>query len=127
MKKYKLKGLILSLAAISAGVLVSCDNDLLETVPNDRLSVDVFWRTETDAKLAVNGLYTDLDSTNIVTWDALTDIAHTNQNFDVQAYVELGVYDGTSSKIYGEWKRAYRGIRATSYLPLPISPKQLPA
>lgn len=115
MRKYKLKSLILSLAALSAGALVSCDSDLLETVPNDRLSVDVFWRTETDAKLAVNGLYTDLDSTNIVTWDALTDIAHTNQNFDVQAYIELGVYDGTSSKIYGEWKRAYRGIRATSY------------
>ncbi|WP_229253903.1 RagB/SusD family nutrient uptake outer membrane protein [Dyadobacter sp. NIV53] len=109
-----LKYITLSLA-ISSGLLISCDNDLLETVPNDRLNVDMFWKTEQDAKLAVNGLYTDLDSTNIITWDALTDIAHTNQNFDVQAYVELGTYDGTSSKIYGEWKRAYRGIRATSY------------
>lgn len=114
MKTNKLKYIILSLA-VSTIALVSCDNDLLETVPNDRLSVDVFWRTETDAKLAVNGLYTDLDSTNIISWDALTDIAHTNQNFDVQAYIELGTYDGTSSKVLGEWKRAYRGIRATSY------------
>ncbi len=114
MKTNKLKYIILSLA-VSTISLVSCDNDLLETVPNDRLSVDVFWRTETDAKLAVNGLYTDLDSTNIISWDALTDIAHTNQNFDVQAYIELGTYDGTSSKVLGEWRRAYRGIRATSY------------
>ncbi|MBE9466575.1 RagB/SusD family nutrient uptake outer membrane protein [Dyadobacter subterraneus] len=114
MKTNKLKYIILSLA-VSTIALVSCDNDLLETVPNDRLSVDVFWRTETDAKLAVNGLYTDLDSTNIISWDALTDIAHTNQNFDVQAYIELGTYDGTSSKVLGEWRRAYRGIRATSY------------
>ncbi len=114
MKTNQLKYIILSLA-LSSVTLVSCDKDLLETVPNDRLSVDVFWKTELDAKLAVNALYTDLDSTNIITWDALTDIAHTNQNFDVQAYVELGTYDGTSSKIYGEWRRAYRGIRATSY------------
>jgi hypothetical protein len=114
MKTNPLKYIILSLI-LSTGALVSCDNDLLETVPNDRLNVDMFWKTEQDAKLAVNGLYTDLDSTNIITWDALTDIAHTNQNFDVQAYVELGTYDGTSSKIYGEWKRAYRGIRAASY------------
>lgn len=114
MRTNKLKYIILSLA-VSTIAMVSCDNDLLETVPNDRLSVDVFWRTETDAKLAVNGLYTDLDSTNIISWDALTDIAHTNQNFDVQAYIELGTYDGTSSKVLGEWRRAYRGIRATSY------------
>ena len=114
MKINPIKYSILSLV-LSAGILVSCDNDLLETVPNDRLNVDMFWKTEQDAKLAVNGLYTDLDSTNIITWDALTDIAHTNQNFDVQAYVELGTYDGTSSKIYGEWRRAYRGIRAASY------------
>ena len=114
MKINPIKYSILSLV-LSTGILVSCDNDLLETVPNDRLNVDMFWKTEQDAKLAVNGLYTDLDSTNIITWDALTDIAHTNQNFDVQAYVELGTYDGTSSKIYGEWRRAYRGIRAASY------------
>lgn len=113
MKKYIVKNVLLSLLA--AGALVSCDNDLLETVPNDRLSVDVFWKTETDAKLAVNGLYTDLDSTNVISWDALTDIAHTNQNFDVQSYIEVGNYDGTSSKVYNEWARAYRGIRATTY------------
>lgn len=114
MKSITLKHIIASIA-VSSGLLISCDNNLLETFPNDRLSVDVFWTTETDAKLAVNALYTDLDSTNIISWDALTEIAHTNQNFDVQAYVELGTYDGTSSKIYNEWKRAYRGIRATSY------------
>ncbi|MCE7064992.1 RagB/SusD family nutrient uptake outer membrane protein [Dyadobacter sp. CY326] len=114
MKIHSIKYMILSLG-IASIALVSCDNDLLDTVPNDRLSVDGFWKTEQDAKLAVNSLYTDLDSTNVISWDALTDIAHTNQNFDVQAYVELGTYDGTSSKIYNEWKRAYRGIRATSY------------
>jgi hypothetical protein len=96
--------------------LTSCDRELLDTVPNDRLSESVFWRTENDARLAVNSLYTDLDSTNIFSWDALTDIAHVNQPFDVQAYVELGQYDATSSKVLSEWTKAFRGVRACNYL-----------
>lgn len=102
--------------ALSIGLtLTSCDRELLDTVPNDRLAENLFWKTENDARLAANSLYTDLDSTNIITWDAMTDIAHTNQPFDVQAYVELGQYDATSSKIYGEWAKAYKGIRACNY------------
>lgn len=116
MKKHTFKYISLSLiTAFSSLALLSCDSSLLETVPNDRLSVDVFWKTENDAKIAVNALYTDLDGTNIVTWDGVTDIAHTNQNFNVNAYVELGTYDATSSAIYNEWVAAYRGIRATNY------------
>ena len=112
----KITSLLLSLSlTVLALTITSCDTDLLETVPNDRLSVDVFWKTENDAKLAINSLYTDLDGTNIISWDALTDIAHTNQNFNVQAYVELGTYDATSSKIYDEWSAAYKGIRAANY------------
>ena len=104
------------LLAVTVGVgLTACDRDLLETVPNDRLSEDLFWKTENDAKLAVNSLYTDLDSTNIFGFDALTDIAHTNQPFDVQSYIEVGQYDATSSKILGEWTKAYKGIRACNY------------
>jgi hypothetical protein len=116
MKLHTFKNISFALIlAVSGFTLLSCDRDLLETIPNDRLSVDVFWKTENDAKLAVNSLYTDLDGTNIVTWDALTDIAHTNQNFNVNAYVELGTYDATSSAIYSEWAAAYRGVRAANY------------
>ncbi|OZI05842.1 RagB/SusD family nutrient uptake outer membrane protein [Siphonobacter sp. BAB-5385] len=95
--------------------LPACDRDLLETLPNDRLSESLFWHTENDARLAVNALYADLDGVNVLSWDALTDIAHTNQNFDIQAYIELGSYDATSSRIYTEWTNAYKGIRAASY------------
>jgi hypothetical protein len=113
MKKYNLRHLVFAL--IAAVGMVACDSDLLETIPNDRLSENAFWKTENDAKLAVNALYNDLDGTNILSWDALTDIAHTNQNFEVQAYIELGAYDATSSKVYTEWTNAYKGIRAASY------------
>lgn len=103
------------LLALSGLMFTACDRELLDTVPNDRLSESLFWKTENDARLATNSLYTDLDSTNIFSWDAMTDIAHTNQPFDVQAYVELGQYDATSAKVFGEWAKAYKGIRACNY------------
>lgn len=96
------------------GILMSCDPSLLETIPNDRLSEDVFWKTEDDALLAVNSLYNDLDGLAVFTWDAVTDIAHTNQNFNVQAYIESGTYDTNNSKILSEWNNAYTGIRAAN-------------
>src|SRR5690606_20585778 len=114
MKKLNIYFTGLSLL-FGAFTLSSCDGNLLETVPNDRLSESVFWKTESDVKLAVNALYTDLDDVTIISWDALTDIAHTNQSFNVQAYIELGTFDATNSKIYNEWQKAYTGVRATNY------------
>jgi hypothetical protein len=100
---------------IGSVLLSSCKKDLLDTFPNDRLSTNVFWKTENDAKLAVNALYTDLDGTVIITRDALSDIAHTNQPFNAQAYIELGAYDIATAKVYDEWTAAYRGIQAVNY------------
>lgn len=100
---------------VGSVLLSSCKKDLLDTFPNDRLSTNVFWKTENDAKLAVNALYTDLDGTVIITRDALSDIAHTNQPFNAQAYIELGAYDIATAKVYDEWTAAYRGIQAVNY------------
>jgi len=93
----------------------SCQKNLLDSLPNDRVSENIFWKTENDALLAANALYTDLDGTNIFTWDALTDIAHTNQFFNAQTNIELGTYDISSAKVYEEWTAGYKGIQATNY------------
>ncbi|MBE7171586.1 MAG: RagB/SusD family nutrient uptake outer membrane protein [Williamsia sp.] len=102
------------LLLIAAGMLSSCSKDLLDTVPNDRLSENVFWKTQSDAEVAVNSLYRDLDGQNILAWDAFTDIAHVNQPFAVDAFIELGTYDATSSRVLSEWSNAYTGITATN-------------
>ncbi|WP_184549227.1 RagB/SusD family nutrient uptake outer membrane protein [Mucilaginibacter sp. FT3.2] len=102
-------------ALLLVGAFSSCRKNLLDSLPNDRVSSNIFWKTENDALLADNALYTDLDGTSIFTWDALTDIAHTNQNFDTQAFIELGTYDIANAKIYNEWSAAYKGIQATNY------------
>ena len=94
--------------------LASCRKNLLEKVPNDRLSSEIFWKTENDARLAANALYTDLDGQNVLSWDALTDIAHTNQLVNTQTFIELGTYDASNEKVFAEWASAYRGIRAAN-------------
>lgn len=96
-------------------VLSSCKKDLLDTTPNDRLSENIFWKTKTDAELAINSLYRDLDGTNIFSFDAFTDIAHVNQPFNTDAYIELGTYDASSSRILAEWTNAFTGIAAANY------------
>ncbi|MET1057950.1 MAG: RagB/SusD family nutrient uptake outer membrane protein [Pedobacter sp.] len=103
------------LGLLTAMGFSACRKELLDPQPSDRVSENIFWNTENDALLATNALYTDLDSVNVFTWDALTEIAHTNQNFDTQAFIELGTYDISNAKIYNEWSGAYKGIRATNY------------
>lgn len=96
-------------------LMAGCDKDLLTTVPTDRLSENIFWKSQADAELAVNALYNDLDGAEIFYLDALTDIAHVNQPFAVDAYIEQGTYDASSSRLYNAWSNAYKGIGAVNY------------
>jgi len=98
-------------ALLTIGLLTSCEKDLLDTIPNDRISSDIFWKTEKDATLASNGLYPSLDGVNIFAIDGVTDIAHVNQVFQVESNIEKGIHDALNSRPQAEWTSAYRGIR----------------
>ena len=45
-----IKTITLTLVILAAGTY--CRKKLLDKVPNDRLSSEIFWKTENDAKLA---------------------------------------------------------------------------
>ena len=96
---------------VGLGVLSGCEQNLLDTVPNDRISSDIFWKTERDAILASNGLYPALDGVNIFAIEGVTDISHVNQGFQVEAKIEKGIHDALNSRPQAEWTAAYRGIR----------------
>ncbi len=115
MIRYTYKYFPAILALLSMLALSSCQKDLLDTEPNDRLSENIFWKTSTDAQLAVNSLYRDLDGTNILSFDAFTDLAIVNQPFATEAFIYLGTYDASSSKILTEWSNAFTGIAACNY------------
>jgi starch-binding outer membrane protein, SusD/RagB family len=88
-----------------------CDPDLLETVPNDRISSEIFWQTEQDAELAANAVYTTLDGLNIVGYDGITDLVLTNRGFDANVVIQRGQMSADTDRFLNEWNSAYTGIR----------------
>ncbi len=117
-----LKNIICILAA--AALLPACERDILQTVPTDRLSTEVFWKTERDATLAANGVYTYLDQANTAasgntinnyfSWDGISDIGHTNNATATEGLIERNQYDATHNRVSAEWISNYAGIRAAN-------------
>ena len=95
---------ILLVALSLSGVISSCKKDILETVPNDRVSSAIYWRTESDAIYGVNSVYSALDAVNLFVLDGVSDIGHTNTTFTVEFNIENGTYDASHSRIQTEWQ-----------------------
>jgi hypothetical protein len=53
MKKYS-KFICIALLLVTS---LSCNKGLLDVTPPDRLSTSIFWKSESDADLALTGLY----------------------------------------------------------------------
>jgi hypothetical protein len=103
------------LISLLSGFLTGCNKDLLETIPNDRISSEIYWKTEKDAILASNAVYTYLISSgNYTNWDAMSDIGHVTLMWREESIIEKGVYDATYGKILNEWNDAYRGIQSAN-------------
>lgn len=94
---------------------VGCNKELLNTVPNDRITSDIFWKTEKDAIIASNALYTFLDGTSQLQRDVFSDIAHTNTQYGDYKAIELGAYNALSPVIEAEWTNDYKGIHGANY------------
>jgi starch-binding outer membrane protein, SusD/RagB family len=107
----KIKLYIVFLLTLSMG----CKKDLLNTIPNDRITSAIFWNEEKDAVLAANAIYNYLEGQDIFSWDAMSDIASANVGFLLESYVEKGIYDALTPLIENKWNNAYKGIRAANY------------
>ena len=99
------------LFAIVACLMIGCDSNLLKTVPNDRLSSNIFWKTKKDARLAANALYPTLDGIQITRYDGITDILHTNRPFNDNLEIEAGRATSDHNRFLSEWDNAYEAIR----------------
>lgn len=91
-----------------------CSQDMLETVPNDRISTEIYWKTDKDAILASNAVYTYLEGVSIFSWDGMSDIGHTNIPFAVNAVVERGQTDVQNGIVLSEWQNDYAGIHSAN-------------
>jgi len=110
--KYFKNVLLITLLAVSSW---GCNKDLLVTVPNDRISKEVFWKTDQDAIGATNFVYNYLENVQRWTnWDAMSEIGHISKSTLAESYLEKGAQDATSGVFSSVWNTNYTGIQAAN-------------
>ncbi len=110
MKIYRnIKGLFFF--AVMA-LLTGC-SDSLDIEPTGAVSDESYWNTVSDAELAVNAVYAELDGTQmVIALDGVTDIGyHKYSNVPTFNDVRFGEIDPSNATITGIWNRYYIGIR----------------
>lgn len=111
MKNFKNISLITLLAISFWG----CNKGFLETIPNDRVSTDLFWKTDKDATLAANAIYLFLESAwDFTSWDPMSDIGHITLQWRTESAIEKGSLDPAEGRISSEWTSEYTGIQAAN-------------
>jgi hypothetical protein len=95
---------------------VSCKKDLLETIPNDRISTGIFWKTDKDATLAANAVYVFMgeSANHFMSWDGITDIGYTHSPQSSESFILQGQFDALNGRVSSDWDNAYAGIRAAN-------------
>jgi hypothetical protein len=97
---------------LTAGWLsTNCQPDLLETIPNDRISTEIFWQTISDAEFAANAVYPSLDGLGIFAYDGITDLVMTNHPFNANVNIQRGFGTVATGRFFSEWEDSYQGIR----------------
>jgi hypothetical protein len=93
-----------------------CQKDLLETVPNDRISTEIFWKTDQDATLAANAVYNFVteNANHYLSWDGMTDIGYTHSPQSAESFILQGQFDALNSRVSDDWDSAYAGIHAAN-------------
>ncbi|MEJ1238048.1 RagB/SusD family nutrient uptake outer membrane protein [Chryseolinea sp. T2] len=104
------------LLLIVLGLTFGACEDLLDTTPTDRISTEIFWKTEKDAQLAANAVYTHLTetATHYASWDGMTDIGYTNLPQSPESFILQGTFDQLNSRVASDWKGYYSGIRSAN-------------
>jgi hypothetical protein len=93
------------------GSMAGCD-DVLDTVPTDRLSSEVYWQTDKDAEYAANAIYRFIESpVTILGMDEMTDIARATFETSDETKVEADIADPQTNIFQNTWNDMYSGIR----------------
>src|SRR6185295_9294840 len=91
-------------------------SDLLETVPNDRISTAIFWKTDKDATLGANAVYTLMAETanHFMSWDGMTDNGYNNTPQSAESFILQGRFDALNSRVLNDYKSLYAGVRSAN-------------
>ena len=103
------------MAILGIMLLSACRKNLLVTVPSDRISSDIYWKTDADATNAANAAYTYTDGMVLTFWDGLSDIGHFNTTGAAEAPIDQGVADAQNSRFQEQYNTCYQGIHTANY------------
>lgn len=89
-----------------------CDDDLLTTVPTDRVSSATFWANERDFNTALNGAYDRMMGVNLdpMYFDGTTEIGYSHADWMRQHEYVMGRANALSGWSAGIWGRSFTGI-----------------
>lgn len=119
MKNFKYRALLF---LFTGAIFFSCQDDFLDTVPNDKLSAGSFWSEQSDAQAGLTAVYDALEVGQgepgwgaLGFFDLLTPIGNSRDgNF---RRIAEGNHDGTTNKVVNLWDNMYRGVvRANDFL-----------
>lgn len=103
---------LLAVVAISSG---GCNKDLLTTVPDDRISTAIFWKSDKDAILASNAIYANMeDLYTWFYWDPMSDIGYFQYQYIDESLLLKGTYDASLVKIQTVWQKSYKCIQSAN-------------
>lgn len=107
--KLLLQGVLVFIIAIG---VTGCSDELLTTVPTDRVSSATFWSNERDFNTALNGTYDRMMGVNLdpMYFDGATEIAYSHADWMRQHEYVMGRANALSGWSSGMWSRLYTGI-----------------
>lgn len=92
-------------------VLSGC-TDILDTIPTDRLSSEVYWQTDKDAEYAANAIYRFLENPGtLLGRDIMSDIARATFETSDETKIESSIADPQTNIFQNTWNDLYKGIR----------------
>ncbi|GGB96283.1 RagB/SusD family nutrient uptake outer membrane protein [Dyadobacter sediminis] len=106
---------------VSTLTLTSC-NDVLDVSPPDKLSTGIFWKTESDADLALTGLYNYLYASGggyatsqyqVFAWDTFSDDAYGQYNYGGgNSALSSGITPQSGDFVLNYYTNNYKAIAA---------------
>ncbi|MDR2146024.1 MAG: RagB/SusD family nutrient uptake outer membrane protein [Tannerella sp.] len=92
-------------------VVFGC-SDVLDTIPTDRLSSEVYWKEDKDAEYAANAVYRFLEEPGtLLGREAMSDIARATFETSDETRVEASIADPQTPIFQNTWNDMYKGIR----------------
>lgn len=86
--------------------------DVLDTIPTDRISSEIFWKTDKDAEYASNAIYRFLeDHGTLLSRDEMSDIARATFETSDETKIEASIADPQTNLFQNTWNDLYKGIR----------------